>query len=673
VIHAAKQLVRDAPTLSADDAHNRLLSVLEKLRSWMEKYDVPTPSLIGVLAATTRGNEDFGATMSAYLNRRATGVAFGQEDLNLLETLVKLAGKAEVQQAVENDPTWRYTHDANGAVTSVTVEIPAFVLNLTPAPAVPISSPIIHNTMCYRYDTRQRLVKVETVLRRGVQVASVIAPCSDIPALVPMATFRYDEANRRVYSNVAGKESWEVRGPAGELLAEVSRAGEVERAYVYLDGEPLAMVALTPGKALRSPTTPLGCASTEGLPGWMAALVVLLVVVRKRRLARRPGASAAGAVLLVLLLSGCDPQEPPALPVPSPGAAPGAVFYFHNDRLGTPVRLTDEAGRTVWRADYRPFGEVQRLETDPDGDGKHIEQPLRFPGQYDDSMSALILAQGPYYNWNRFYEPATGRYLSPEPLLQNPRWVRQMAERGLSATTYAYALNNPVHYSDPTGRGPEALPMIYYAGMGLVAATVWYYAYIQQHPILIPLPPASYPRSGSATTTPPAGPTGSSAAAAGAAACALGAAAAGVHAATTMVCTLSPDTPAPVPGQLVDSCFHLVHSSEVLKEANAKNFSSDLRAGVGGIAVKILSLAKTERPNEMPIQFSNYSADGFVVRIEREQPEFPQAFFAAFAVDVRLESQGLAFRISKSSLEALLSDWLARGRPPSDSRAPAER
>ncbi|MEQ1737734.1 MAG: hypothetical protein ABL886_15175 [Rhodoglobus sp.] len=118
----------------------------------------------------------------------------------------------------------------------------------------------------------------------------------------------------------------------------------------------------------------------------------------------------------------------------------------------------------------------------------------------------------------------------------------------------------------------------------------------------------------------------------------------------------------------VDSCFHLVHSSDVLKEADAKNFSSDLRAGLGGIAVKFLSLARTERPNEIPIHFSNHSADGFVVRIELEKPEFPQAFFAAFALDVRFESQRLAFRISKSSLESLLADWLARGRPPSDPR-----
>lgn len=44
-----------------------------------------------------------------------------------------------------------------------------------------------------------------------------------------------------------------------------------------------------------------------------------------------------------------------------------------------------------------------------------------------------------------------GRYLSPEPLLQSPSYVRLMSQNGLAVPTYAYANNNPVRHSDPTG------------------------------------------------------------------------------------------------------------------------------------------------------------------------------------------------------------------------------
>ena len=43
------------------------------------------------------------------------------------------------------------------------------------------------------------------------------------------------------------------------------------------------------------------------------------------------------------------------------------------------------------------------------------------------------------------------QYLSPEPLLQKPRYVLSMAESGMSVPPYAYALNNPLSYTDDDG------------------------------------------------------------------------------------------------------------------------------------------------------------------------------------------------------------------------------
>ncbi len=71
--------------------------------------------------------------------------------------------------------------------------------------------------------------------------------------------------------------------------------------------------------------------------------------------------------------------------------------------------------------------------------------PLRFPGQYYDAETDL------YENWHRYYDPFNGRYLSPEPLLQNPRYLRIRALLGRHPSAYAYAQNNPVAFIDPTG------------------------------------------------------------------------------------------------------------------------------------------------------------------------------------------------------------------------------
>ncbi|MBI5481881.1 MAG: RHS domain-containing protein [Deltaproteobacteria bacterium] len=486
VVRAGMQLLHDAPGLSPVEVSNRGWTVVELLRAWMERWDISAPALMAVLSGTRDGPVDFASTLQAYLARRASGAAFGEEDMALLKRLVTLAEKARVRLAVELDPTWRYTHDANGAVTSVTVELPA--LTLGQGPGGPIRFGPVHNTACYRHDARQRLVRVETVSRVGAAVTSPTPPCDDA-SRVPVAEFRYDEGNRRVYARVGGVESWEVRGAGGEVLAEVSASGAVERAFVYLDGQPLAMVVRQAGYSSRPPSTPAGCSSTGG--GAAAAALGLLALALAVGHRRRSRVLWAVALWLALVAAGCLSDEAP----PDAGAAatadeeggggrhgaepprhgreggagpstPGGklqdpVYYFHNDALGTPVRLTDERGATVWRAEYKSFGDLNRLETDVDGDGTHVEQPLRFPGQSDDALSSMLLAQGPYYNWNRWYEPATGRELSPESLQQSPAYLRALASTGYSAPAYAYALNNPIAFVDADGndsRRPQGPP-----------------------------------------------------------------------------------------------------------------------------------------------------------------------------------------------------------------------
>ena len=81
----------------------------------------------------------------------------------------------------------------------------------------------------------------------------------------------------------------------------------------------------------------------------------------------------------------------------------GQLYYYHNDHLGTPQKLTDGAGQVVWSASYRPFGEASIR-------AGYVTQNLRFPGQYYDEESGL------HYNYQRYYDPGTGRYLTSDPI-----------------------------------------------------------------------------------------------------------------------------------------------------------------------------------------------------------------------------------------------------------------
>ncbi len=67
--------------------------------------------------------------------------------------------------------------------------------------------------------------------------------------------------------------------------------------------------------------------------------------------------------------------------------------------------------------------------------------PLRFPGQYVDAESGL------FENWNRFYEPATGRYMAADPIA--------LASDAVVPEVYGYALNNPIRLADPSGLLPN--------------------------------------------------------------------------------------------------------------------------------------------------------------------------------------------------------------------------
>jgi RHS repeat-associated protein len=91
--------------------------------------------------------------------------------------------------------------------------------------------------------------------------------------------------------------------------------------------------------------------------------------------------------------------------------------------------------------------------------------PLRFPGQYYDAETDL------FENWNRYYDPSTGRYLQPEQLMQAPRQLVALAKKGMMPQAYAYALNNPLRYVDPDGLAARC-PGGFWVGAPLVLGEI---------------------------------------------------------------------------------------------------------------------------------------------------------------------------------------------------------
>ncbi len=92
------------------------------------------------------------------------------------------------------------------------------------------------------------------------------------------------------------------------------------------------------------------------------------------------------------------------------------------------------ANTIVWRwENTHPFG-ANLPDEDPDGNAQLFEYHPRFPGQYFDKETNL------HYNYFRYYEPETGRYVSPDPI-------------GLTGgiNIYGYAKQNPLSFVDQNG------------------------------------------------------------------------------------------------------------------------------------------------------------------------------------------------------------------------------
>jgi RHS repeat-associated protein len=102
----------------------------------------------------------------------------------------------------------------------------------------------------------------------------------------------------------------------------------------------------------------------------------------------------------------------------------GTPSYFLHDWQGSTLGLASSSGSQVANYTYDAYGNL----TSSSGS---VSTSLLFQGQYLDSETGL------YYLRARYYDPSTGQFLTPDPLN--------------AEVPYAYAGDDPVNLSDPTG------------------------------------------------------------------------------------------------------------------------------------------------------------------------------------------------------------------------------
>jgi RHS repeat-associated protein len=107
----------------------------------------------------------------------------------------------------------------------------------------------------------------------------------------------------------------------------------------------------------------------------------------------------------------------------------GARVAYFGDHLGSVRQAVDTTnGVTLFKTDYDAYGGLR-------GTSGTSQGPFGFVGRERDSESGL------YYYRLRYYDPETGRFLTPDP----------MGFAAGDTNLYRYVFNNPTNLTDPYG------------------------------------------------------------------------------------------------------------------------------------------------------------------------------------------------------------------------------
>ncbi len=167
-----------------------------------------------------------------------------------------------------------------------------------------------------------------------------------------------------------------------------------------------------------------------------------------------------GACLLLALLVAVPHVPIAAAARLEPGAngpgipVAGKTLFFHNDQVRSTILVTDPDGAPQAELLYGPYGEID-------------ESTSFGEDNFRAKFAGVELADdvGLYLNAGRFYDPMTGRFVSADD-----NTVGSSTNNAVQFNRYAYAANNPITHTDPTGH--SAASILADIGIGAVAVVV---------------------------------------------------------------------------------------------------------------------------------------------------------------------------------------------------------
>jgi RHS repeat-associated protein len=129
--------------------------------------------------------------------------------------------------------------------------------------------------------------------------------------------------------------------------------------------------------------------------------------------------------------------------------ASSTLTYLHQDNLGSTCVTSSSTGALISSIKYTPFGTTRSGSVSTD---------KQFTGQRLDGT-------GLYYYNARYYNPAIGRFVSADSVIQS-------LENPQTLNRYSYVQNNPLKTNDPTGHFPLRALISNVAKVAVAAAVV---------------------------------------------------------------------------------------------------------------------------------------------------------------------------------------------------------